>query len=131
MFFQYQKDVAREMLTKGYHDAILSMLIVADARHIIHNHIIIRDALLVQVSDEPTLFTIAQGRLIWTTIVTYRFFTSIIYLSTYIPPLFTNTLSHPQHVWRTVQSALFTILIVGFLLFDGLTGIDTRTGTQT
>ena len=26
MFFQYQKDVAREMLTKGYHDAILSMI---------------------------------------------------------------------------------------------------------
>lgn len=26
MFFQYQKDVAQEMLTKGYHDAILSMI---------------------------------------------------------------------------------------------------------
>ena len=26
MFFRYQKGVAREMLTKGYHDAILSMI---------------------------------------------------------------------------------------------------------
>ena len=69
-------------------------LVEGNAGNIVHNQIIIRDALFIQVVNEPTFFQIAPRGSAEVAVTRCRPLTCVVGLAADAPPFFTHSLTH-------------------------------------
>ena len=96
------------------------ILVESNAGNIVHDQIIIRDALFVQVVNEPAFFQIASRGSAEVTVIRCRALTRIVGFAADAPPFFTHPFSHLQNFRGAMKTVLLCALKSGTTLTRAL-----------
>lgn len=93
------------------------IVLEGNASNIIHDQIIMRDALFVQMINEPALFQIAPRGSAEVAVTRCRPLTCVVGFAADAPPFFTHSLPHLQNLRGAMKAMLLAILIICLLDF--------------